>query len=452
MRSQGSSEQSSLGTSVVFLAATQWFVFILASVITVPIVLGPALGLSVQGTAALTERTLFVSGLLGMAQAWWGHRVPIVEGPAGMWWGVFLVLIQMTRDTGESLSQLRPELEFGLILAGIFYVLLALFNWVDPVRRLFTPAVTGVFMTLLSLQLAATLLRGILGMGSAAGALIHPRSALVSLALVVLTVFLMNKGRGMVRNFAVLIALTIGWAAFALLGWGRLPATAHLVLAVPQVFPFGIPRLQWGVAITALFTAVVLLSNLISSVYAMGHATEVQAQPNQFRRATLISGLGTALAGVFGVVGNVPLATSASFVQLSKISARLPFLLANGLLVVIACVPVVGNLLATLPESVGYAVLFVVFGQLLGLGLKDFQSMPLNQRDLYVISMSIMSGVGIFFVPSTAWVDLPPLIGYLLGNGLLVGVLLVLLLEHLVFRHKPVATAHAGCIKGERGA
>lgn len=440
MGSPGNAQRLPESPGLMFLIAVQWFVFILASVITVPIVLGPALGLGREATAAFTDRTLFVSGLVGLAQAWWGHRYPVVEGPAGMWWGVFLVLIQITRDTGESLGQLRPELEFGLISAGALYVLLALLNWIDAIRKLFTPAVTGVFMTLLSLQLADSLLKGILGIGSRGGSTINPPIALVSLPLVVLTVALLNKGRGIVRNLAVLIALLTGWVAFALLGWINPMSGNYQLLALPQIFPYGIPQPQWGVMITALFTAIVLLSNLISSVYVMGRTVHTQPQAKQFRRTTFVSGVGTALAGVFGVLGNVPLATSASFVQLSGIATRLPFQLANGLLIVISLFPSVGQFFATLPEPVGYAVLFTVFGQLLGFGLKDFQSMRLDQRDLFVISLSIMSGVGIFFISPQSWVRLPSIVGYLLDNGLMVGVSLVLILEHLVFRRGTPAT------------
>ncbi|WP_054970837.1 purine/pyrimidine permease [Alicyclobacillus ferrooxydans] len=425
--------------SEMIFGTLQWFVFIVASVITVPIVLGPALGLSPHETALFIDRTLFVSGLIGLLQVTFGHRYPIVEGPAGMWWGVFLVLIQMTDDTGSSLSNLRPELELGLILAGVLYILLGALNWIEPIKRLFTPIVTGTFMVLLSLQLSESLIRGILGIGSGNGT-VNGRIALASIFLVGLTVSLMMWGRGLFKNMAVLIALLAGWILYAVMGMVHLgPDPTKAPILLPQLLPFGMPKFSSGVVVTTLFTAMILLSNLITSVQAMSMATETEATPPRFRRGTFITGVGTVLAGLFGTVGNVPLATSASLVALTKMSARLPYIIASVIFALLGLIPSVGRLLVTLPAPVGYAVLFTVFGQLLGFGLHDFKRLALDQRDLFVISLSLLSGVGMFFVPSSAWIHMPNMVGYLVDNGLILGVALVLILEHVVFRRKAKA-------------
>ena len=70
--------------SMLILSSVQWFVFTLASVITVPVVLGPVFGMGVGQTGLFMERTLFVSGLIGLLQVLFGHRLPVIEGPAGL--------------------------------------------------------------------------------------------------------------------------------------------------------------------------------------------------------------------------------------------------------------------------------------------------------------------------------------------------------------------------------
>ncbi|GMA63298.1 hypothetical protein GCM10025859_37380 [Alicyclobacillus fastidiosus] len=75
--------------ATLILSSVQWFVFSLANVITVPIVLGHAFGLSESGIALYTERSFFICGMVGLLQALIGHRYAIIEGPAGMWWGSF---------------------------------------------------------------------------------------------------------------------------------------------------------------------------------------------------------------------------------------------------------------------------------------------------------------------------------------------------------------------------
>ena len=57
--------------------------------------------------------------------------------------------------------------------------------------------------------------------------------------------------------------------------------------------------------------------------------------------------------------------------------------------------PKVGALLSSLPTPIGYAVLLVSFCQMLGYGLKDYASLPLNGRDFLVIGLSLIVGMGI---------------------------------------------------------
>lgn len=183
----------------------------------------------------------------------------------------------------------------------------------------------------------------------------------------------------------------------------------------------------------------VLMSNLITSIQVMGNAMEEQPTGGQFVRGTLMTGIGTAISGAIGSVGNIPLSTSASLVALTRIRERLPFLISSIVIGLLGMVPSVGQWVAAMPAPVGYAVMFAIYGQLLGFGLRDFKQLKLDQRDVFVVGIAVLSGVGIFFVPGSAWQSLPPVLAYLLDNGLILGVGLVLILEYLVFR-KPKQT------------
>jgi xanthine/uracil permease len=423
--------------AVLFLASLQWLMFMIANVITVPIVLGHAFGLTSAEIALFTTRTLFVCGLIGLLQALMGHRYAVLEGPAGMWWGVFMVLIQMTQQVGESVGELQSDLEFGLIIAGVLYVLLAVCGWLRHIQYLFTPAVTGSFLILLALQLSKDILAGLLGIGFRHATDVQPAIAVLSLALIVFTLTLMVRGRGLVQNMAVLIGLVAGWLVYGLLGWLEWPNPgAEPVFSLPRLLPWGTPRFHLGIVLTCALTALILLSNLIASIQAFATAIGETAEAERFRGGTLVSGIGAMLAGLFGTVGAVPLTAAAGLVSLTGIASRLPFLIASVVLTVLGFLPVVGEYAATLPTPVGYAVLLTVFVQLLGYGLRDLKKLALDQRDLWVVGLPLLTGVGLLFVPGQAWAKMPALFGYLLGNGLIVGVVLVLLLEHLVFRRK----------------
>jgi len=422
-------------TGVLALSSLQWLMFMLANVITVPIVLGNAFGMGAEATALLVTRTFFVCGLVGFLQAVAGHRYAILEGPAGMWWGVFIVLIQMARQTGLPMHDLQRQLEMGLLIAGAMYVLLSVSGGLRRIQGLFTPVVTGTFLVLLSLQLSKSMVEGLLGIGFGNQQRVLPRILFLSLALVALTAALMLKGRGILKSLAVLISLAIGWIVYGLLGLLPSVPSDGKIFAVPQVFAWGAPEFHWGIVITSAITALILLSNLVASVQAFGSAIQETPSADRFSLATLVSGVGTGLSAMFSTVGLVPLTSASSLVSLTGIASRVPFLIASGVLAVLGFFPQLGQYAATLPAPVGYAVLFAVFGQLLGFGLKDYGRLTMDQRNIFVISMPLLAGVGTMFVAESAWEYLPPLLGYLMGNGLIIGVVLVILLEHVVFRH-----------------
>ncbi|MCL6594176.1 MAG: purine/pyrimidine permease, partial [Alicyclobacillus sp.] len=288
-------------TWVQVLVALQWFVFMLASIITVPLVLGPALAMSPQQVARFTDQTLVVCGVLGLLQVCVGHRLPIVEGPAGMWWGVWTELINMARETGLSMHNLLQQLEFALLVGSVVYIALGALGWVNTVRRWFTAPVTGTFLVLLALQFSGPMVRGMLGLTNSTQ--VQLPVAGVSLLLVVVTLWLSVKGPGVLRTVAVLVGMVLGWVLYALLGW--LPPWEHggPVLALPTVLPYGPPQPLTGIAVTAVMTMVILLSNLIAAVYATASAAGEVMEPGSLRRGTLVSGLGTALAGLLGTPG-----------------------------------------------------------------------------------------------------------------------------------------------------
>ena len=83
-----------------------------------------------------------------------------------------------------------------------------------------------------------------------------------------------------------------------------------------------------------------------------------------------------------------------------------------------------------------YAALFVPFSQMIGFGVRDLMGVEGTPRNLMVIGLSLMVGAGFMFLPLSALIDLAPWLRNLFANGLLMGLLLCLLLEHVIFREK----------------
>ncbi len=422
-------------TMLLWLAALQWFAFMFASNITVPIVLGHAFGMTVQETALYTGRTLLICGVIAIMQIIFGHRYSILEGPSGLWWSVFLVLIGTTVEVGGSIERLQQELELGLIISGAVLAILAVFKVIDKIKHLFTPLVTGTYLILLSLQLSKSLVSGALGIGYMGSKGVNLKVAGLSLILVLVTITLSTKAKGLLKSLAILIGLGLGFTLFSAFGLVQFPATLAPIIAIPEVFPFGPPRFQAGIVLTCIITIIVLLSNVIASIQAFGNVVEESPSEAVYSKGTLASGIGTILAGATGVVGNVPISGSASFVSLTGVASRLPFLIASTGMVVLGFLPQIVQYAAILPAPVGYAVLLAVFVDLFGLGLKALKQGIKTERDLISCGLAILTGIGVQFISADKWSVLPHTLVYLVNNGLIVGVILVLLLQHAFFRN-----------------
>jgi hypothetical protein len=63
------------------LSTFQWAMFILAGCVVAPLAIGQAYGMMPQELADFVQRTFFVLGIASLLQAFFGHRLPIMEGP-----------------------------------------------------------------------------------------------------------------------------------------------------------------------------------------------------------------------------------------------------------------------------------------------------------------------------------------------------------------------------------
>lgn len=416
------------------LTALQWVIVTVSSSVAVPLMIGDIYGLQLDEIGNLMQQTLFFIGLASLLQVWIGHRYPMMEGPAGLWWGIFVILAQIGTSIGLHPKEIGQSFQLGLIMAGLLFLVLGLAGWIDKLQKWFTPLVTGTYMILLAVSLCSNMLGGMLGIGYAHATEVNPVIAVVSVAIVAVVIWLMRIQR--LSSFAVLFGMVGGWLFYAIMGWTEPVRPADAFISMPSLFFWGTPRWDWGVVLTSMLTGFVLLTNLVTSIVVMGKATNTEPSAKQYNRGGVFTGVSHILSGLSGVVGMIPLSLAAAVIQTSKMAARLPFFVAMGVIMLIGVFPAVSHFLAAIPTPVAYAALFITYTKLLGFGLKDFASLPMDERTLTVGGSSLLVGIGIMFVPATAWQSMPPLFSFLFGNGLLLGVIVCLVLEHIVFRQR----------------
>jgi xanthine/uracil permease len=110
-------------------------------------------------------------------------------------------------------------------------------------------------------------------------------------------------------------------------------------------------------------------------------------------------------------------------------------LLCGLLTVALAFCPKIAALLAAVPDAVVAAVLVVVMAGQLSAALRLLTSGEgVTARRAMVVGLPTLVGTLAAIVPRPFLAQMPDMIRGLAGNGLVVGVVLALLLEHVVLR------------------
>lgn len=423
--------------SVTITAALQWFFITISSSLVVPLVIGEMYGLEPQQLGQFVQQTFFFIGLVSLLQVLFGHRLPITEGPAGMWWGIFVILANLGVVAGQAPKEIGQALEMGLILTGIMLIVLSATGFIEKVQKVFTPIVSGGYLVLLAVSLSGSFMKGMLGIDYySKGSGVQPELAAVSLGIVFVTFMMIASRFKYVRSFAILISMIIGWLIYVAMDWSKPLQETHSLFALPKLFFWGTPVFHLGTVLTSIITGLILITNLIASIAVVSHIVGANPGKKEYKQGGILTGVAHILSGAGGIVGLVPLSISAGVIQVSRIASRLPFIISSIFLMGLGVLPPVSRILASLPSPIGYAVMFVSFTQLLGFGLRDFGRVIFDERNIFIVGFGLMGGIGLMFVPAQALQGLPPIFGYIFGNGLVVGVLLIIFMEQVVFRKK----------------
>jgi len=238
----------------------QWFIFILATNIVPPLSIAALFELSPADTMTFISRSLFVFALFSIIQTLLGHRLPILEGPAGTWWGVFTLYASIGPALYGSGQETLQALGFMLFLSGVLGVLLTVTGILRRMLSLFTPQVLGVYMILLVLQLSGAVIKGGFGVSESG---INTIQAVATAGLVL---FALTLERSRFKQYGLVMTLLVGFGLFNLLGLGNPIVRSESFFLVPELFPFGAWVWDWNLLPTAFVITLLLMTNVLANI------------------------------------------------------------------------------------------------------------------------------------------------------------------------------------------
>jgi len=366
----------------------QHIIYFAAGTVVLPIAVGMYLGLDQGQIAEFLQRTFFLSGVTSILQVKLGHTYPIIDGPAGLWASMLIVMAVSASSLGTGLDTLRTDLQTGFMVAGAVVILLAVTGAINVISKIFTPLVNGVIITLMVLQMSETFIKGILGIGDERNT-VDEKSMLVFFVTVAVILFVAVYMKGFLQSIATLVGVIAGWILALFMGLSAERPSGTGIISLPKLWAWGTPTFDLGVTVTCVIGALVLLSMSFASISSMSEAVGQEMDDKMVRKSVFLQGLSTLLAGVFSVIPFMPFVSSTGVVLMTGVATRKPFNLACIMMILFGLITPVATFFSSMPSTVAYATSMVIFSLILGQGLKEFKKNgarkqgSIYHRDLY---------------------------------------------------------------------
>ncbi len=407
------------------LLGLQW----LAIVVPFVIILGKvAAGVYSVDQVVYIQRLFFVSGLSLLVQVLWGHRLPLITGPAT------LLLVGIVASRGSDIYAVYS----AMAIDGAILSVLGVTGLFGRLKRLFTPRVVATILILIALTLTPTILNLI----------IPPTGRVDSLAnLIFAMVFVFLLFGANRRLTGIWKATLIIWAIIAgslcyffLFPQPAGPGTGETVF-MSAVFLDNLNlhlTLEPGVLISFLVCFLALSINELGSIESVGEMVQAGDMQRRITRGISITGLMNVLAGFFGVIGPVDYSLSSGVIASTGVASRFPLIPSALGLLLLSFFPGITGILGAIPSVViGASLIYIMCSQIAASLMITFNSMREFKFEYgLVIGLPVMLGIVISFLPATAVDSFPALLRPVLGNGFVVGTLSVLLMEHVIYREK----------------
>ena len=404
---------------VLVMYALQWLL------IAVPVALTSAFIARMQYDT-LAEQTLYtqklfgVMGLTMIVQSLWGHRLPLVAGPAA----VLLVGVMAALDAS-------PEVIYtSMAVGGSLVALLAAMGWIKKLQPLFTPRISIVMMALIAFTIVPVFLRLIF-----ADANHYMLSFVMAVVLSIAMAVANNRLRGVWKSAVVLIALIVGSTVYCLVAGLPSLEGATASGAGSLIIP---PKFDVGVIVAFLICYVALLINELGSVQSVSAFVGADNVPQRSTRGVAMTGLMNVVAGALGVLGPVDYTLSPGVIAATGCASRYPLALTGVGLVLCALFPQLVAVLAAIPSPVmGVVLLYLMAAQVAAaFQMSGTAAAAKDFNGALTIGLPIMLALVVAFLPAEVSSMLPAVLRPIVGNGFVMGVIVVMLLEHVVFRKR----------------
>ncbi|EIN9357318.1 TPA: uracil-xanthine permease [Vibrio vulnificus] len=421
-------------------AALQHLLAMFVAVITPSLIICQALGVSAEQTNTIISMSLFASGISSFIQIRTfgpiGSGLLSVQGTSFNFLGPIIGAGLALKAGGASVESMMAAI-FGTILVASFAEIL-LSRVLEYARRIITPLVSGIVVTLIGLTLIQV---GLVSMGGGYAALGDGTfGSLDKLALagtVLGLIVLLNRTKNpYARVASIVIAMLVGYVMAYFMGMvdTRQASSSSALIALPIPMQFGL-SFDWS-----LFIPLVLIF-LITALEAIGDITatsEVSGEPvkgpvymKRIKGGVLADGLNSALAAVFNSFPNSTFSQNNGVILLTGVASRYVGYFIAGMLVLLGLFPGVAGFVQLIPEPVLGGATIVMFGTIAAAGVRIISRVDLDRRAILIMALSFSMGLGIAQKPEILQF-MPEFIKSIFSSGVAAGGITAIVLNLLL--------------------
>ena len=404
------------------LYGLQWFVLAIAVVVT-------SLFIAVGSPA---ERVLYaqkVFALMGAAtiiQALWGHRMPIVVGPAAV---LLVGIITALASQGEAVN--TNKIYTAVMVGGVAVTVLAAARVLSHLQRIFTPRIVIVILMLIAITLGPTIKNLIF---PAAEVERHTFALWLTIAGVPAMALASHRLRGVLKSIIIPISLLVGCVIYYAIYGGFGDVFARYTESEGSLL---IPQLEFdgSMIVAFLLCYVALLINDVGSIQALGGMLSTPDTDKRCGRGVAITGIMNVVAGGLGIIGPVNYSMSPGVIASSSCASRYALIPAGAALIICAFVPSLIAVMSAIPNTVIGVILLYLMGTQLAAAFNMLitSKSVLSFDDALIIGLPVMVAMLFGAVPMDV---VPAVVRPILGNGFVMGVITVMLLEHILLKKR----------------
>jgi xanthine/uracil permease len=411
------------------LFGLQWAVILISSIIILGKVIGEIQFVGQYGQIVYLQKLLFLSAVTLFCQIFWGHRLPLVPGPAAV------LLIGVLASKGFDLSAIYSSVTIG----GMLIVVLSISGLFRYFRKLFTSNVVSVVLLLIAFTLAPTIQDLLI---DSKGGISPIYNLSFATALIIAMFLLYRLLRGIWQSTLIIWAMIAGsifyFVIFPKTLKGILLSESFCFSGLFQDMNFQL-SIQPGVLISFIVCFIALSINDLGSIQSVNELLKPGDEEGRISRGISLTGLANIASGFLGVIGPVNYSLSPGVIMSTGCASRFTLIPASVIMLLISFFPSATGFMGSVPSVVIGAVLCYVMTSQVSAGLivafKDVKGDGFKFENGLVIGLSILLGTMVAFFPVNVLNLIPPFLRPILGNGFIAGVVSALLLEHVILKN-----------------